>query len=343
MSDHLDGTEVIEGHLWRVVLGAAGALFGLLAPQTAEAAEPAPPGPEKEPGIRVTADVRYVPGRDRQTLDVIAPEGARNAPVVLFVHGGAWMIGDKNLFGLYREAGRFLARHGVVAVLINYRLSPKVKHPGHVEDVAGAYAWVRRHVADYGGDPDTIFLCGHSAGGHLVSLLATDERYLKDLKLGPADLRALRGVISVSGVYVVPGPDDFVKLAEQMLNTLLAEDGNGGMMVQLPPWVRNSPLMNPFRSVFGTDPAALRDASPLYHVRKGLPPFLVLYAEHDLPMLADQAEAFGKALADAGDAVEVRQIEGRNHNSILFHIGRRDDPAGKAVLGFIHKYAAARP
>src|SRR6266851_5939819 len=145
--------------------------------------------------VQETLDIRYHDASDRQVLDVLRPKGLEDRPVVLFVHGGAWMIGDKCLFGLYRNFGRFLAKNGIVAVMINYRLSPDVKHPEHIKDVARAFAWTRRHVKDYGGDPDRIFLCGHSAGGHLVSLLATNEAYLQDesLKLQDADRKAIRG------------------------------------------------------------------------------------------------------------------------------------------------------
>src|SRR5207253_2153822 len=108
-------------------------------------------------------------GKDpRQVLDVFQPEGATGCPVVLFVHGGAWIFGDKDLFGMYRGVGQYLARHGVTAVLMNYRLSPVVQHPEHIKDVARAFAWTRRHIKDYGGNPDAIFLAGHSAGAHLV-------------------------------------------------------------------------------------------------------------------------------------------------------------------------------
>jgi acetyl esterase/lipase len=98
----------------------------------------APPAPT----VRETLDLRYFPGKDRQTLDVFSPRAgaSRHFPVVIFVHGGTWMYGDKNLYGLYRGVGRFLANNGVVAVMINYRLSPKVKHPEHARDVARAFA-----------------------------------------------------------------------------------------------------------------------------------------------------------------------------------------------------------
>ena len=124
----------------------------------------AAPAPADVP-LQETLDVPYAHDSDLQALDVFAPKRAADRPVVLFVHGGAWMFGDKNMLGLYRGVGRFFARHGAVAVCVNYRLVPFVKHPEQVKDVARAFAWVCAHVRDYGGDPDRIFLCGHSAGG----------------------------------------------------------------------------------------------------------------------------------------------------------------------------------
>src|SRR5262249_23495909 len=129
------------------------------------------------------------------------PKGKSGYPVVVLVHGGAWMMGDNRCCGLYSSVGKFLASRGVGAVLPNYRLSPGVRHPEHVKDIARAVAWTRAHIAEYGGRPDRLFLAGHSAGAHLVSLLATDETYLNAEGLRIADIK---GVIAVSGVYRIP-------------------------------------------------------------------------------------------------------------------------------------------
>src|SRR5262245_35661288 len=86
--------------------------------------------------VREALDLPYADGKDRHRLDVFSPAQPGKAPVVLFLHGGAWMFGDKDLFGMYRSVGQFLARHGFVAVLANYRLSPTVQHPEHVKDAA---------------------------------------------------------------------------------------------------------------------------------------------------------------------------------------------------------------
>jgi acetyl esterase/lipase len=137
----------------------------------------------------------------KHKLDLYLPKGAKDRPVVLFVHGGAWAFGDKDFFGIHAALGQMFARHGLVAVVASYRLSPQVQHPEHVKDVARAFAWTQRNIARYGGRVDQLFVCGHSAGGHLVSLLATDESYLKAEGRSLGDIK---GVLSISGVYEVP-------------------------------------------------------------------------------------------------------------------------------------------
>jgi acetyl esterase/lipase len=324
----------LKGLCLCAALGAA-ALWGLPTAGAAELSE-----------VQETLDVRYHNDSERQRLDVAAPAGARGAPVVLFIHGGSWMYGDKNRFGLYRGLGRFLAQHGVVAVMANYRLTPAVRHPEHVKDVARAFAWTRRHVAEYGGDPDRIILCGHSAGGHLVSLLATDESYLKipELKLGPADWAAIKGVIGVCGVYHIPAPAEFDRMADGLLGSLLEEAGVDmaevagirGLLVQA------GQGLNPFPKVFGRDPEVCRLASPVNHVRKGLPPFLLLHAEEDFPGLPEMAREFTDALRKAGNTVDLLKASGRTHRSILFQL-TGDDPVGEALLSFIARHAATKP
>jgi acetyl esterase/lipase len=299
-----------------------------------------------EPGsIRQELNVRYGDDSIRQVLDVFAPQDARDCPVVLFVHGGGWTVGDKNLFGLYRGVGKFFARHGVVAVLINYRLSPFVKHPEHVKDVARAFAWTRRHIRDHGGNPDQIILCAHSAGGHLVALLATDDQYLKapELKLYDSDRAALRGVIAISGVYRIPGPEEFVEMVGGMLNGLLnSGQENPHAMDLVPAWLRSGKRLNPFRMVFGDDPKVCKQASPLNHVHKGLPPFLLLHAEDELPMLKPMAREFRDALEKAGVPVELCPIDGCHHNTILFRLHRPNDPTAEALLRFVEKIKGQR-
>src|SRR5438876_3974931 len=133
--------------------------------------------------LREVQDLAYVEGKDPDAsshkLDLYLPQGKKDFPVLVFLHGGCWTFGDKSGGDLYPPFARALAGHGVGVVLPNYRLSPWVKHPAHVKDAARAVAWTRKNVGKYGGDANRLFVGGHSAGGHLAALLATDEQYLK--------------------------------------------------------------------------------------------------------------------------------------------------------------------
>jgi acetyl esterase/lipase len=284
-----------------------------------------------------TFDVHYHDASSRQVLDIFAPADLRRTPVVVFVHGGTWMAGDKNFFGLYRGVGRFLARNGVTAVLVNYRLSPQVRHPEHARDVARALAWTFENIDRYGGDPDQVILCGHSAGGHLATLVALDDHFLSDpaLKLDPARRKKLKAIIGVSGVYRIPSPEEF----DMMLPHIVKCFANSSWMESV--LLRVGHVANPFSMVFGSDPSILTQASPIQHIHKGLPPFLLLHATAEAPGLAQQAVDFAVELRKAGTNVRLQEIPDSNHRSILFKVNEADDPAGKALLGFIREVTAS--
>ncbi len=253
--------------------------------------------------VEAVKDIAYYDGpgahKTKHRLDLYLPRGQKDFPVLFFVHGGAWQRGDKAMLGIYGSLGRFYAHHGIGTVVINYRLSPEVRHPEHVKDVARAFAWTYKNIARYGGRPDRIFVGGHSAGGHLVALLATDESYLKAEGL---TAKAIRGVIGLSGVYRVP-------------DRYLA-------------------------SVFGTDPEMRKQASPIEHVRPGLPPFLIVYGDDDLPGCdREPAEAFARALRDKGDKAETLEVRECGHINVLMNAALPDTPVSRAVFAFIEANA----
>ena len=278
----------------------------------------------------------------RHRLDVYLPKGVKDFPVVVFVHGGAWMIGDNRCCGLYSSIGEFFASHGIAAVLPNYRLSPGAKHPDHIRDVARAYAWTATNIAAYGGRPDRLFLVGHSAGGHLVTLLATDERYLKAVGRSSSEIQ---GVIALSGVYHIPagkvdvqlGGTDPASFRWDEVAPFRVDSGVG------PTALAGSgiPLqVNVYGPVFGNDPETRADASPINHLRRGLPPFLLFSAERDLPTLAAMADEFHQALHAQGCDARLLHADGRNHNSIMFMASEPGDPVGRAMLDFIRRRLA---
>jgi acetyl esterase/lipase len=245
--------------------------------------------------VDVHKDIPYIEGKDgdeRQKLDLYLPKGAKNYPTLFFIHGGGWTGGSRSGFA---RIARTFARNGVAFVSTGYRLSPKVKHPVHIEDVAKGFAWTVANIGKYGGNAGAIFVSGHSADGHLAALLATDDDYLKGEKLS---LSNIKGVIPISGVFVV------------------------------------SPRM---KNVFGDDAEVCKKASPQSHVREGLPPFLILYADSELRGLGKQAEAFAPSLKK--NKVEANIVMGkeRNHGSIMMKMASEDDPATQAVLAFIAK------
>jgi acetyl esterase/lipase len=142
------------------------------------------------------SDLAY--GSDpRQRLDIYAPRGAANRPVVIFWYGGSWTEGSK---GSYRFVGTTLAERGFVTVVADYRLYPQVTFPAFDEDGARAVAWVEQHAKDFGGDPAHIVLMGHSAGGHTAAFLALNHAFLQ--KFG-ADPRDIVGLVGLSGTYVL--------------------------------------------------------------------------------------------------------------------------------------------
>lgn len=202
-------------------------------------------------------DISYGP-HGRHILDIYEPAGAGPFPVVMYVHGGGWREGSKDL---YSHLGQWLSRHGVVAALINYRLTPEVVHPEHVRDCASAFAWLRDHAGEYKGDPERMYLTGYSAGAHLAALLATSPSYLQECGL---ERSVIKGVVTLSGVYKVNYLLDFV--------------GYGAAF--------------PY--------ACREEASPLTHIGPGLPPWVVVFAINDYKTLDWQAKKLYFALLEAG-------------------------------------------
>ncbi len=249
------------------------------------------------------ADRAY--GKDaNQRLDVYSPRGAAEAPIVVFFHRGEWTKGDKSEVS-YKP--RFLNEHGIVFVSANYRLSPAVTHPAHIKDVAAAVRWVYDHAAEFGGSPQKIVVMGHSAGCHLVTLLALDPRYLADVGLRPNDLR---GVVAWSG-----GAYD-----------LVAKVNAGGTYA---PYIRQA---------FGDAESAWRDASPIAHVGDGatMPPFL--FASIQAGSDSHQAaEKLARAITSAKGRASVEVLEDRTHTSANHLLGAPDDTTGALLLSFVRE------
>ena len=161
------------------------------------------PSTALDANVKAVRDIAYTDGAPedaaKHKLDLYLPANQTNFPVLFFVHGGSWRSGDRSQ---YPALGNRFAKAGIGVVVPSYRLAPKNAPPAQIEDVAAAFAWTVKHIAGYGGDPKRIYLAGHSAGGHLVSELALDPKWLAKHSL---DASSISGVATMSGAYDVQG------------------------------------------------------------------------------------------------------------------------------------------
>ena len=154
---------------------------------------------EKNSAVIKDISYRGATTADRRTsLDLyLPPPSTVKPPLFIFVHGGFWLLSDDE-YQIGPSIAANLSRDGVAVALVRYRLAPAYRHPAQAEDVAAAVGYLIKHASQYGFDPKRVYLAGHSAGGHLASLVALDRGYLNRQGLSP---KALAGVISISGLY----------------------------------------------------------------------------------------------------------------------------------------------
>jgi len=249
------------------------------------------------------------PKNERQTLDVYAPAAGKNLPVVVWIHGGGWQAGDKK--EVHHKPQAF-ADKGFVFVSINYRLLPKATIQQMAQDVAKAIRWVHDHARDYGGDPSTMIVMGHSAGAQLAALVCTDERYLKAEGLSFA---VLKGCAPVDGdTYDVPLQ---IKTVEK----------------------RRADI---YRIKFG-DEKMQKELSPVTHVARGknIPPFLILHvAGH--PETRAQSQRLAKALQAAGVSASAYPAEGKNHTTINNDLELAGDRPTQEMFQFLTRVVKKR-
>ena len=270
-------------------------------------------------GQNLTSDVPYAdPAHERQVLDVYAPGGADNLPVVFWIHGGGWQTGDKTSVQI---KPRIFCERGFVFVSTNYRLLPHVEMDVLIRDVAMSLGWVHKNVARYGGDPERIFVMGHSAGAQLAALLCIDERYLRDEGVPFAHLK---GCVPVDGdTYDLPAIIMTAEFRQTVHGLPLPKFGH--------------------RVKFGNDPAKHIDFSAVTHVAKdkGIPPFLILHvAGH--PNTTAQARRLGAVLKDAEIPVKVFAARETTHNKLNADLGLPDDPATRELYKFLDPLVKAR-
>jgi acetyl esterase/lipase len=247
---------------------------------------------------RLSNRIYYQDGATKLALDIYRRRrdaSAARRPALLFVHGGAWMIGSKRFQGL--PMLRHFAALGWVCFSINYRLSPRATFPDHIVDVKRAIAWVREHAGEHGCDPDFIVVSGNSAGGHLASLAAltpNDQSWQPGFETADTSVAAC---LSFYGVYD--------------LSDRFAHWHNGGLQLLLERYVMKARLAEA--------PDRFAAASPLTHVGAQAPPFLVVHGDADSIVPVAEARAFVAALRRSTQAACVYlEVPGAQHAFEVF-------------------------
>ena len=265
------------------------------------------------PAQKLTANLPYIEnGHARHVLDVYTPEKpAQGLPVMFWLHGGGWQAGDKSDVALKPKV---LTERGMVFVSTNYRLLPTATMDELTADVVASLGWVHKNIAQYGGDPNRIFIGGHSAGAQLAALLCTDDRLAK--KVG-VPFQALQGCIPVDGdTYDVPKIIITAELRAALYGDPLPTFGH--------------------RQKFGNDPKKHLEFSAVTHVAKGkgIPPFLLLYFSGNADTRA-QAQRLESVLKAAGVPAKSFGKGNTHHVKLNDDLGKPDDPATNEFFEFL--------
>lgn len=238
-------------------------------------------------------------------LDLYLPaKPEKDFPLVIWFHGGGLTGGNKKGNPKAENGGdvglfQRLNAKGIGVATIGYRLSPKVKYPTYLQDAARGVAWCVAEMPKRGADAKAIFISGHSAGGYIATMLAMDERLLKDVGV-PAD--RIAGYIPVSG---------------QMLTHYTIREERGLKK----------------QNLFADD------AAPVYHVRKSVPPMLVLVGDKDMEMRREENELFAAAMKSVkNETTTLLVVADRDHGSICNRLLIPGDAGGEAMLSFIEKW-----
>jgi acetyl esterase/lipase len=230
-------------------------------------------------GASVTRSIVY--GKDkRQTLDIYVPKNVRSAPVAVFFYGGTWQSGDKATYAFVASA---LAAKGIVTIVPDYRLYPAVRYPAFIQDGAAVVRWARDHAETYGGDPEKIYVVGHSAGAYIAAMLALDRQWLGQQNLNPA--HDLKGFIGISGPY------DFLPFDDKIV----------------------ADIFSPAKSQEATQ--------PVNQVRHGNPSVLLLHGQSDTVVYPSNSIALEKKLRAVGSPVEIKLYPNVGHVGIIGAMG----------------------
>lgn len=255
--------------------------------------------------VKVAKNIDYAgdQGKVSNQLNVYYPvTEEKNKDVLIFIHGGSWSSGKKET---YWWLGRNMARKGLVAVTINYGLAPDHQYGQMARDCANAVKWVYDHIADYGGNPERIFLMGHSAGGHLAELINADPQYL--------NAAGFKGKISGVILNDAFGLDmnEYLSKAEQ--------DDN----------------YHNFLRTFTSNPEVWTKGSPLNYLTQIRNPHLIFYGENTYPAIQIQSKRMFEQLTNQQVPCELQLIRKKKHVGMISQMIFGSNSLYKAILNFI--------
>ena len=239
---------------------------------------------------------------DAMCVDVFSPKHTtEKKDVFIFLHGGGWDSGHKSLYSFF---GKRLARKGVVSIIVDYPLSPKVTYNEQAAAAAMVVKWAQQNIDKYSGDPKRIFISGHSAGGHLATLIAVRENYFDTLGIK----NPLKGVVLIDAA----GLDMYTYLME---HEAIGKDT--------------------YMDAFTKNHAVWKAASPIYHLHKGMPPMLILRGGKTYPSIESSTEKFVMELPKYNATPRYKVVKGKHHIAMIFQFLNSRNPLYKDILNFM--------
>jgi hypothetical protein len=234
-------------------------------------------------------------------LDVYSPRKVKEVrEVIVFVHGGNWRSGKKSL---YRFFGKGMARKGLVGVVVDYRLSPATDYKGMAMDVAHALAWVKENIQKKGGDPDKIYISGHSAGAHLAALVALDPFFFDSLKIK----NPIKGMIMI---------DPFGLDMYKFLNSKFDK--------------------NPVHyTVFSKDSVTWKKGSPIYYLNKNMPSCLMFLGDRTYPAIKEGCNGFFEEVKKFQPSAQLIHVKRRRHAGMIFNYINPRNKGYEVILNFM--------
>lgn len=239
-----------------------------------------------------------------QKLNVFSPhrhDSLKN--VLVFIYGGNWNSGKRSL---YSFLGSRLARKDVVTVIIDYPKSPKANYDEMAGDAAVAVKWVKENIRKYGGNPDKIFVAGHSAGGHLASLITIRNKYFDKLGI----VNPIKGAIFIDAA----GLDMYSYLKEE-----------------------NFAEGHTYLQTFTDNPATWKEASTIYHLHKGMPPMLIYLGGKSYPSIKAGNEKLVDSLTSLGFHPNYHILKGKKHIPMITQFFYSGNPRYKEIIEFMRK------